>query len=304
MLDDYLIQYDRMAFKKKYVKKTPKGGKADLYLRNAARASKMQAKRSSGTIATAGQVQQATATNSRYMVTKRRLIFPQERKWFAYPGTVNFGCKDTGANQYGARGLVINQIAQGTSDNQRVGSRIFMTGVRINYQVRESNAAMSNCDNIFDIYLLYYKSGTYSTTNTVNPNSYDTTNAALQPTEIAQFLLPDANTVGGPASYAMVTTNSLRNPNFLANYRVLAQQRCAIPQGATNTALNQVTGTLSWKGTLPVHYMDTSPTDYYAGQGKLVVLVVCNDNGATRADVGTGTYLTLAMNAVTYYVDN
>lgn len=294
-----------MAFKKKYVKKTPKGGKADLYLRNAIRANKMQAKRSSGTVATAGQVQQATTVNSRYMVTKRRLIFPQERKWFQYNGTADFGVKYTGFNQYGATGQVINLITQGTSDNQRVGSRIFMTGVRINYQVRESNAALSNCDNIFDIYLLYYKSGTYCTTNTVNRNSYDTTNPALQATEIAQFLIPDPNTVGGTSSYAMVTTNSLRNPNFLANYKVLAQQRCAIPQGSTNTALNQVTGTLSWKGTLPVHYMDTSPTDYFSGQGKLVVLVVCNDNGATRADPGAGgTYLTLAYNAVTYYVDN
>lgn len=294
-----------MAFKKKFTKyQSKKKTDKALYLRNAIRAGAMQAKRTTGTVATAGQVQPATTVNSRYMVTKRRLIFPQERKWFAYNGSADFGVKSTPANTYGARGQVINLITQGTSDNQRVGSRIFMTGVRVNYQVRESNAAISNCDNIFDIYLLYYKSGTYSTTNSVNVNSYDTTNPALQPTEVAQFLLPDSNTTGGAANYAMVTTNSLRNPNFLANYKVLAQQRCAIPQGSTNTAVNQVTGTISWKGTLPVHYMDTSPTDYFAGQGKLVVLVVCNDNGATRADTGTGTYLTLAYNAVTYYVDN
>lgn len=285
-------------------KSAPKPAEKALYIRNAIRAGALQAKRSTGTVATAGQVQPATTVNTKYMVQKRRLIFPQERKWFQYNGTTDFGIKSGAANTYGARGQVINLIAQGTSDNQRVGSRIFMTGVRVNYQVRESNAAISNADNIFDIYLLYYKSGTYSTTNTVNTNSYDITNPALQPTEIAQFLLPDPNTTGGAAAYAMVTTNSLRNPNFLANYKVLAQQRCAIPQGSTNTALNQVTGTISWKGTLPVHYMDTSPTDYFAGQGKLVVLVVCNDNGATRADTGTSTYLTLAYNAITYYVDN
>lgn len=291
-----------MAFKKKMVKSRPKS-KADLYLRNAIRAGRLDAKRSSGTVATAGQVQQAAAVESKVMVNRRKLEFPQERKWFAYNGSGDFGVKYTGQNYYGALGSVINAITQGTSDNQRIGSRIFMTGVRVQYQVRESNAALNNCDNIFDIYLLYYKSGTYATTMSVNRNSYDTTNAALQPTEIAQFLLPDSNTTGGTSSYNMVTTNSLRNPAFLSNYRVLAHQRVAIPQGSTNTALNSVTGTISWKGTLPVHYMDTTASTV-SGPGKLVVLAVANDNGATRADPGTGTYLTLNYNAMTYYVDN
>lgn len=292
-----------MVFKKYAPKKKPAKGKADLYLRNAIRAGQMQAKRTTGTVATGGQVQPATVVNSKYMVTKKRLIFPQERKWFQYNGSGDFGVRYSALNSYGANGQVINQILPGTGDNQRIGSRVFMTGIRVNYSVRESSTAIANCDNIFDIYLIYYKSGAYCYTNTVNRNSYDTTNPALQPTEIGQFLLPDTNVTGGPAGYAMITTNSVRNPNFLANYKVLAQQRCAIPQGATASAINQVTGTISWKGTLPVHYMDVTGQDFFAGHGKVVLLVVANDNGATRTDV-TGSYLTCVYNAITYYVDS
>lgn len=291
-----------MVFKKYTPKKRSPGGKADYYLRNKVRSGLMQARRSSGVIATSGQVQAAVQIDARRPLVKKRLIFPQERKWFTVASAMDFGCKYTGFNQYGARGTVLNAITQGTTDNQRIGSRIFMTGLRVQYSVRESNAALSNCDNIFDIYLLYYKSGTYSTTMTVNPNSYDTTNPALQPTEIAQFLLPDNNTVGG-SSYPQVTTNSLRNPNYLANYKILAHQRCAIPQGSTNTALNSVTGTISWKGALPVNFMDTTASAV-SGPGKVALLVVANDNGATRSDIGTGTYLTCVYNSIVYFVDN
>lgn len=291
-----------MAYKKYKPKKTSAKAKS-LAVRNAIRAGIIQGRRSSGTVATAGQVQQAAAVENKLYIQKRRLIFPQERKWFAYNGSADFGIKYTGQNYYGAYGNVINAITQGTSDNQRIGSRIFMTGVRIQYQVKESNTSLSDGDNIFDLYLIYYKSGTYATTMTLNRNSYDTTNAALQPTEIAQFLLPDTNYTGGTSNYAMVTTNSLRNPGYLANYRVLAHQRCSIPSGAKATALNQVTGTMSWKGALPVTYMDTTAATV-SGPGKLVILAVCNDNGVTRADPGTGYYLTLGFNAITYFVDN
>lgn len=307
-------QYDEsqgditMVFKKYKPKYSRPSAEARQFaIRTRIRAGALTSNRGKATVATNGVVNYANASGPSRMYRKKRLTFPQERKVYLNNGTFDFGAIYSGSGTlYGARGAVINAIPQGTTDNQRVGSRIFMTGVRIHFNINASNAGLCNNDHFVDCYMIMYKSGTYCTTMSVNQNAYDDSNVNLQPTEIAQFLIPDPNQQKGgataSAAWHEITTNSFRNPNFLTNYRVLAQERIAFTQQGVNTGVTNVSGTLSFKGALPMTFMDTNG-NLASGPGKIAFLCVASPSKPQTSDVSMN-YFTLSYSAATYFVDN
>lgn len=297
-----------MAFKKYARKYRPTRQAREYAQRARIRAGRMASNRGKATVATNGVVNYANGSGPTRMHTRRRIQFPQERKVYLNNGQYDFGAiYSTSSTSYGARGAVINAIPQGTNDNSRIGSRIFMTGIRLNFNINASNAGLCNNDHFVDCYLVMYKSGTYCTTMSVNNNIYDDGNVNLQPTELGQFLIPDPNLVKGggtgAAAWHEISTNSFRNPNFLTNYRVLAQERIAFTQQGVNTGVTNVTGTLSFKGALPMSFMDTNG-NVASGPGKIALITVASYSRPQTSDVGSAAYFTLTYTAATYFVDN